>query len=88
MEAAIQEEQLSRGKSSMQKKSLHVSASQWSNEHLKALRVVYLDDLPVTRFFDREHFPGRWDLGDLSRSIFGSIVKQIQTLINCLSIYD
>lgn len=73
----VQEGRLSRGKSSMHKKSLHV-ASQWSNEHSK-VRVVYLDNLPLTRFFDREHFPGRWDFGDLSRSIFGNIVNQIQS---------
>ncbi|OJJ80427.1 uncharacterized protein ASPGLDRAFT_873073 [Aspergillus glaucus CBS 516.65] len=29
---------------------------------LRPLRVVYLD-LPVTRFFDKEHIPGIWNLG-------------------------
>lgn len=69
-EIARQEEQLPAGQSSMRKKSLHVSASKWGGEHLRALRVVYLDNQPVTRFFNKEHFPTRWDSGDFNKSVF------------------
>lgn len=35
---------------------------------MRELRVVYLDNLPVTRFFDKEYIPGSWNLGLLTKN--------------------
>lgn len=37
--------------------SIHVSGSSWGKDHLKALRVLHLDDLPLERFFDAQYLP-------------------------------
>ena len=44
-----------------------LSGSRWKEEHIQALRVVYLDNLAINRFFDRDYIPtnndnGRWAL--------------------------
>lgn len=54
---APQQAQLSAGNCSMNRVSLRKSGSHWNEEHLHALRVVHLDDLPLERFFATEHIP-------------------------------
>lgn len=41
----------------MSNSMLHVSGSSWGKDHLKALRVLHLDDLPLERFFDAQYLP-------------------------------
>ena len=51
------------GPSNMKNGLLHVSGSSWGKDHLKALRVLHLDDLPLERFFDANYLPDDSDPG-------------------------
>lgn len=41
--------------------------SSWTKEHMDALRVAYIDNLPLSRFFPSDHIPTDTDPGKLGR---------------------
>lgn len=45
---------------------LRVSGSKWNDEHLKALRVIYLDDVDISRLFPTEYLPSESHEGDFT----------------------
>jgi hypothetical protein len=60
-----QKKRLPKNNCSLSKDTLYVSASNWGEEHLRALRVTHIDDLPLERFFDAEHIPQDDGTGEL-----------------------
>lgn len=49
--------QIDNGSYNLDSAALAVSGSGWSDIHLKALRVVLLDGLPISRLFPSEYLP-------------------------------
>lgn len=45
------------GSCDLNSNTLAVSGSEWNEAHLKALRVILLDGLPISRLFHSEHLP-------------------------------
>lgn len=69
-ESVVREQQdaLPDGKSSMQRGSLRLSVSGWGAEHLSALRVVHLDNQPLTRLFGPQNIPRTKQDDELNQS--------------------
>lgn len=61
-----QEHHLPKRAQNLTRSSLRVPGSQWGKEHLKSFRVLYLDNLPISRFFNENRIPTDNDKGRYS----------------------
>ena len=52
------------GPSDLNSPALAVSGSEWEYAHLKALRVVLLDGIPLSRLFPSEYLPSEIHPGE------------------------
>ena len=57
------ERQSASGRISMNRTDLQVSGSSWNALHLKAFRVVNIDNCPLSRLFSTNHIPNDADKG-------------------------
>lgn len=55
--------------SNLNNAKLRVSGSKWKDDHLEALRVVYLDDVDISRLFPAEYLPSE------SHEVFAFLLK-------------